>query len=43
MSALSGKALCVENASLEEGAPIVQWSYEKNEDANDEWTFVPVQ
>lgn len=44
ISALSGKALCVKNASLEENAPIVQWTYgNDNEDTNDEWMFVPVE
>lgn len=42
MSALSGKALCVKDASTEEHASIIQWTYESNTDANDEWTFVPV-
>ena len=44
ISALSGKALCVKDASLEENAPIIQWTYgNNNEDTNDEWMFVPVQ
>lgn len=42
MSALSGKALCVKDASMEEHAAVIQWTYENNGDANDEWTFVPV-
>ena len=37
ISALSGKALCVKDASLEENAPIIQWTYgNNNEDTNDE-------
>ena len=44
ISALSGKALCVKDASLEENAPIVQWTYgNDNEDTNDEWMFVPAE
>ncbi len=44
ISALSGKALCVKDASLEENAPIIQWTYgNDNGDTNDEWMFVPVQ
>lgn len=39
VSALSGKALCVKNASKEENAPIIQWTYEGS-DTNDEWKFV---
>lgn len=44
MSALSGKSLCVKDASLEENAPVIQWSYgNDNGDTNDEWMFVPVE
>ena len=44
ISALSGKALCVKDASLEENAPIVQWTYgNDNQDTNDEWMFVPAE
>lgn len=44
VSALSGKDLCVKDASLKENAPIIQWTYgNDNEDTNDEWMFVPVQ
>lgn len=44
ISALSGKALCVKDASLEENAPIVQWTYgNDNEDTNDEWMFVSAE
>lgn len=44
ISALSGKALCVKDASLEENAPIIQWTCgNDNEDTNDEWMFVPVE
>ena len=43
MSALSGKALCVKDASMNENAPVIQWTYgNDNADTNDEWTFVPV-
>ena len=36
--------LFVKDASLEENAPIIQWTYgNNNEDTNDEWMFVPVQ
>lgn len=41
MSALSGKALCVKDASTAEGAPIIQWTFENEEDRNDEWVFMP--
>lgn len=42
ISYLSGKLLCVKDASLQENAPIVQWSYgNDNADANDEWVLVP--
>lgn len=44
MSALSGKSLCVKDASLEENAPVIQWTYgNDNADTNDEWMFVPVE
>lgn len=39
VSALSGKAMCVKNASKEENAPIIQWTFE-GADTNDEWKFV---
>lgn len=41
MSAMSGKALCVKDASTAEGAPIIQWTFENEEDRNDEWMFMP--
>lgn len=40
ISYLSGKSLCVKNASKLDGAPIVQWTYEDNQDTNDEWFLV---
>lgn len=44
MSALSGKSLCVKDASLEENASVIQWTYgNDNADTNDEWMFVPVE
>lgn len=43
MSAMSGKALCVKDASLEEEAPIIQWTFENEEDKNDEWMFLRCQ
>lgn len=39
VSALSGKAMCVKDASAEENAPVIQWTYEGS-DTNDEWIFV---
>lgn len=43
ISALSGKSLCVKDASMQENAPIIQWTYgNDNSDTNDEWKFVPV-
>lgn len=39
MSALSGKALCVKDASTQDNATIIQWTYEGT-DTNDEWMFV---
>lgn len=38
ISMISGKALVVKDASLNSGAPIIQWSYEGS-DTNDEWYF----
>ncbi len=44
ISALSGKSLCVKDASMEENAPIIQWTYgNDNEDDNDEWMFVRIE
>ena len=34
----------MKDASLEENAPIVQWTYgNDNQDTNDEWMFVPAE
>lgn len=38
ISMISGKALVVKDASLNSGAPIIQWTYEGS-DTNDEWYF----
>ena len=44
ISALSGKSLCVKDASMEENAPVIQWTYgNDNSDTNDEWMFVPAK
>lgn len=39
MSLLSGKAMCVKDASTAESAAVIQWTYE-GDDTNDEWRFV---
>lgn len=39
ISALSGKALCVKDASTADNAKIIQWTYE-NATTNDEWSFM---
>lgn len=39
ISALSGKSLCVQDASTESSAKIIQWTYE-GADTNDEWMLV---
>ncbi|MGM0209218.1 hypothetical protein IGI96_003742 [Enterococcus sp. DIV0421] len=41
VSALSGKVMCILNASNNDGANVVQWSY--GNDNNDEWQFVRVK
>lgn len=44
ISALSGKSLCVKDASMEENAPVIQWTYgNDNGDENDEWQFVQIE
>lgn len=40
ISAISGKALCVLDASTQADAPVIQWTYENPADTNDEWIFV---
>lgn len=39
ISLLSGKAMCVKDASKSDGAPVIQWTYEGS-NTNDEWIFV---
>ncbi|MHC5269121.1 RICIN domain-containing protein [Enterococcus sp. LJL98] len=40
VSSLSGKSLAVKDASIKENAFIIQWTYEDNEDLNDEWILI---
>lgn len=39
ISALSGKALCVKDAAVSDGAPVIQWSWKNPSALNDEWIF----